>query len=248
MDVKTAGRVIDLFEVFATLKRPATLSELSREMEIPVSSCFNLLRTIENRGYLYSVKPRGGMYPTKRIFELARIIADNDPIAARVSPLLQALRDDSGETIVFAKRRGTHVVYLDVLESPHRIRYSAQIGEVREMYSNSIGKAIMSRLSVEERHALYAEMSMVKHTPATLTTKKELDAEIEKSIKRGYFTNIGETVADVMSVAVPVVIGGETHGMTLVGPIHRMKPELIRHIERIQRTARAIEAELGEAD
>src|SRR3546814_18839041 len=81
-------------------------------MEIPVSSCFNLLKTIENRGYLYAVKPRGGVYPTKRILELARVIAANDPIASRVSPVLQALRDESGETIVFAKRRATHVVYL----------------------------------------------------------------------------------------------------------------------------------------
>src|SRR3546814_3897181 len=99
MDVKTAGRVIDLFEVFASLKRPATLSELSRKMEIPVSSCFNLLKTIENRGYLYAVKPRGGVYPTKRILELARVIAANDPIASRVSPVLQALRAESGEKI-----------------------------------------------------------------------------------------------------------------------------------------------------
>ena len=247
MDVKTAGRVIDLFEVFATLKRPATLSELSREMDIPVSSCFNLLRTIENRGYLYSVKPRGGLYPTKRILELARVIAANDPIAARVSPLLQALRDDSGETIVFAKRRGTHVVYLDVLESPHRIRYSAQIGEVREMYSNSIGKAIMAQLPLAERHALYGEMSMTRHTPATLTTKRELDADIEKSLKRGWFSNVGETVSDVMSVAVPVAVGGETCGISLVGPIHRMKPALQRNIELVQRAARAIEAAAGEA-
>lgn len=248
MDVKTAGRVIDLFEVFATLKRPATLSELSREMEIPVSSCFNLLRTIENRGYLYAVKPRGGMYPTKRILELARVIAANDPIAARVTSFLQALRDDSGETIVFAKRRDTHVVYLDVLESPHRIRYSAQIGEVREMYSNSIGKAIMSHLPLKERHALYAEMSMTKHTPATLTTRRDLDADIEKSVKRGWFSNVGETVSDVMSVAVPVAVGGDICGISLVGPIHRMKPQLARHIERIQRTARAIEAAAEEGD
>src|SRR3546814_8707031 len=97
MDVKTAGRVIDLFEVFASLKRPATLSELSRNMEIPVSRCFNLLKTIENRGYLYAVKPRGGVYPTKRILELARVIAANDPIASRVSPVMQAWRDESGE-------------------------------------------------------------------------------------------------------------------------------------------------------
>ena len=240
MDVKTAGRVIDLFEVFATLKRPATLSELSREMEIPVSSCFNLLKTIENRGYLYAVKPRGGVYPTKRILELARVIAANDPIASRVSPVLQALRDESGETIVFAKRRDTHVIYLDVLESPHRIRYSAQIGEVREMYSNSIGKAIMAQLPVEERHALYAKMSMKKHTPATLTTRRDLDADIEKSLKRGWFSNVGETVTDVMSVAVPVAIAGDLCGISLVGPIHRMKPELQRHIERIQRAAKAI--------
>ena len=52
MDVKTAGRTVDLFEVFAEAKSPLTLSELARALDAPQSSCFNLLRPLEARGSL----------------------------------------------------------------------------------------------------------------------------------------------------------------------------------------------------
>ena len=67
MDVKTAGRTLDLFEGFAELWGPASLSEVSRQLRIPMSSCFCLVRTVENRGYLYATRARGPLYPTRRL-------------------------------------------------------------------------------------------------------------------------------------------------------------------------------------
>src|SRR6185436_11126859 len=106
MDVKTAGRVLDVFEAFSELQRSTSLSDLARKLDIPVSSCFALLRTMENRGYIYSEKPRGGLYPTKRMHALANRIAAHDPLANRVTPALEELRETTQETVLFAKRSG----------------------------------------------------------------------------------------------------------------------------------------------
>ena len=80
--MKSASRTFDLFETFARMQAPITLSDLARQMKMPVSTCFNLVRTFEARGFLYSLGSRRGLYPTKRMLQLVTTIAQHDPINA----------------------------------------------------------------------------------------------------------------------------------------------------------------------
>src|SRR4030067_1173429 len=89
MNVKTAGRTLDLFEAFAREGKPCSLSQRARAIDAPVSSCFGIVRTLEARGYLYEVKARAGFYPTKLLFEHARAIAGHDTL---VSELLGGMK------------------------------------------------------------------------------------------------------------------------------------------------------------
>lgn len=242
MDVKTAARVIDVFEAFAREQKALSLSDLAKVLGIPVSSCFGLVRTLENRGFLYSVRPRGGIYPTKRLLQIARTISEHDPIVERVSPILGTLRDATGETSVFAKRQGARVLYLDVADSPHRIRYTAEPGEAREMHSNSIGKALLAQMSPEERDAVLADAVLTQHTPDTLVTRDALYADIEAGKARGYFVNFGGSVSDVWALGVATTIAGEPYGLSLVGPRHRIEPCVAEHVAHLHAAARAIAA------
>ena len=134
--MKSAARTFDLFETFAKVQAPISLSELARQMKMPVSTCFNLVRTFEARGFLYSLGSRRGLYPTKRMLQLVTTIAQHDPVGTRVFHALSELRDKTGETVVLSKRHGDKVVYMEVFESSHRIRYSAAVGEIRDIHAN----------------------------------------------------------------------------------------------------------------
>ena len=46
MSVKTALRVIEIIETYAREKRALPLSELARLLDVPVSSCLALIRTL----------------------------------------------------------------------------------------------------------------------------------------------------------------------------------------------------------
>lgn len=59
MNLKTAGRTLDLFEAFAREGEPLSLSGLARAIGAQVSSYFGIVRTQEAGGYLYEVKARG---------------------------------------------------------------------------------------------------------------------------------------------------------------------------------------------
>ena len=226
MDVKTAGRTLDLFETFAKAQTPLSLSELARALNAPPSSCFNLIRALQARGYLYSVQPRRQLYPTRRLFEVARAIALGEPWMARIEPVLAQLRDQTQETVILGKRQGNQVVYLCVIEGPQTIRYSARAGDLKPLHSSSIGKALLGALDAAERAELVKQLPLERVTKATIINRSKLLDDIDRGRKQGYFITAGENVADVMAVAATVRLGNEVYGIAVAGPIHRMENAL----------------------
>lgn len=215
---------MDVFEVFARACRPLSLSEMARELAIPISSASGLLHTLESKGFIYSLRRRGSYYPTRRIVEVASMIAAHDPILDRARPILTRLRDTCDETVVFSKRQGNRVVYLDIYESRQRVRFTASPGELREMHANSVGKALLARVEPEERAALLDELPFTRLTERTIVARKALEAEIAAGLARGWFVNDCESVVDVYAVAVTLLIHGEPYGIAVAGPPHRMRP------------------------
>lgn len=244
--MKTAYRTLMLFEAFAELGRPASLSELSRHLSIPVSSCLGLLRALEKRNYLYTVKARGTYYPTKRMLQVARAIAANDLLSARVSNVLQELRDTTGETVILATRRDLHVLYLDVYESSHNIRYVAQIGEVRNLHSSSLGKAMLSMMTKGERAGLLARLPYNRLTSKTLTTAKALEADIVARQACGWYPNFGESVSDLYAIACPIVVNGDIYAVAVIGPKIRIVTGCDSIVAKLMDACKAISDPVGQ--
>jgi len=242
MNVKTAGRTLDLFEAFAREGKPLSLSQLARAIDAPVSSCFGIVRTLEARGYLYEVKARGGFYPTRLLFEQARVIASHDPLAERFVPLLEKLRDQTGETVLLSKRLDRQAVYLVVLDSLHSIRYSPKVGEFRPLHASASGKALLGSLAPVLRNEMLSGMKLPRVTSRTITSRAALESDLEQGRVRGWYVTHGETVADLMAVAVPVTLSGETYSVALAGPMHRMDGALKRYAKLLVDLRAALEA------
>ncbi|HEY0836734.1 MAG TPA: IclR family transcriptional regulator [Azospirillum sp.] len=220
--MKTAGRTLDVFETFETVGRPLTLSELARSLEIPVSSCHALVRTLKGRGYLYAVGERG-IYPTRRILGLARAIAARDPVLERLAPHLKTLRDSSGETVLLGKRQDEAVVYLDVVEGTQTIRYTARPGDLKPLHSSAIGKAMLGECGEAELGRLLAALPLPRVTPATVTDAARLTEEIRAGREAGLYVTRGENVPDVMALASAVRINDEPYGIAVAGPLARVQ-------------------------
>ncbi|MBO1111072.1 IclR family transcriptional regulator [Bordetella petrii] len=242
MSVKTALRVIEIIETYARERRALPLSELARLLGVPVSSCLALIRTLSDLGYLYETGRRQGYYPTGRLLAMAQRIARADPVLDRVYPSLVELRDATQETVVFGKLGGEgRVVYLDVLDSPHTIRYAPVAGEFRELHANSLGKALLSMLDPDTRHALLARRPLARHNERTLTTPEAVDADLDLSRQRGWFMNLGESIPDVCAIAWPVTLSGEVYAISVGGPVYRIEPQQQEYARILRAACTALE-------
>lgn len=242
MDVKLVARTLDLFELFGAQKKALSLTELSRLLEIPPSSCFSMVKTLVNRGYLYEIRRRGGYYPTRRLETVAGEIGAVDPIVEMLHPFVVELRDRTGETAVLGKLTGSSVVYLDVVESTKPIRYSAKIGELRPLHANSIGKAIYAELPEEVRSATVAGTTFQQFTSTTVADEAALARQVSRMKKQGYFANFGESAPELSAIALPFTISGDYFGLSVVGPTERIKGDVASLVKSLQTVRSQMEA------
>jgi DNA-binding IclR family transcriptional regulator len=240
MGVKTADRTLDVFEAFAAVREPLALSELAQRVGIPMSSCFALVRTLQQRGYLYLPAARGGLYPTKKMAELTAAIATHDPLLERIAPVLARVRDETGETAMFSKLQGAQIIYLDVCESQQSIRYITRTGDFKTVYAGSVGKAILGLMPPAERDTLLSGLALVPLTPRTITSREALEAELAASERRGWYANVGESISDLMGVAVALRIGSGYFGLSVAGPLPRIQARAEAHAKVLDAARTAI--------
>jgi len=224
MDVKTASRVLDLFDLFADQRTPMLYSEIAAAMGIPLSSCHGLLKTLVAKGYLYDLGKRSGYYPTQKLLHVAQVICERDPLVTTLWPLLLRLRDQTRETVILAKLADQQVVYLSLSESTQSIRYSHQPGTFKRLHATSSGKALLAVMSSKDRGKLldkYTHWDSV--TANTHASREALEQDIEEGIQRGWQRSHGENIEEVGSLAFGFNVYEQAFALVIAGPLSRIQ-------------------------
>jgi len=239
---KIVARTLDFLELFADKKRPLALSEIARLLNLPISSCHDVLQALEERGYLYEIAPRSGFYPTLRLLDVATAIANHDPVMLRAELVLQQLRDDVDESVLLSKTSGHNATYLLSFEPSHPLRFAVKVGEhVRSLYATSAGKAQLGTWDQAELDAYLKTAKLVAFTAATITSKPALIADIEAGRQRGWFSNMEESQPGVITLSAPFSWSGATYIVTIAGPSSRLEGRVEAAAERLLASCRTLE-------
>ena len=221
--VKSAIRTIELFSVFADAKRPLSLAELAGKMGAPKSSCHELIQTLIHLGYIIAINEGRSYYPSRRLFEMAEQINTFNPIKEKIENQLKHLRDLTGETVFIGRLHGESVVYTEVFDGTHTIRYTARSGDVKSVHASALGKALLGSLDDADRNRLIGNLKLTRYNDNTITGKKALKDNLEQCRRLGVYTTVGEQFPDVMGMAFPVEVQGHLLAIGLAGPINRME-------------------------
>ena len=224
---KIVERTLDFLELFAEQKQPLSLSDIARLLKIPASSCYDVLQSLQDRGYLYELAPRAGYYPTRRLLNIATAITDHDPVAMRAHIMLRAMRDRVDESVLLAKVSGVTTTYLMAFEPSHPLRFLANTGDhVRRLHATSGGKAILSTLEGKAFETYLKSLKLEAFTKKTITSKTVLRTDIEASRKRGWFLNREESVDGVITLSALFSWNNSAYIVTVAGPSVRIESRL----------------------
>lgn len=241
MIVKQAANVLDLIEFFAVHQRPATLAEIAKHFDWPRSSTFNLLGTLAERGFLYEPRARGGFYPAPMWAALIGKIETSQPIPSDLHALLESLVACTGETAVLAAASGSHALFLDAVESPHAIRYTAVPGKLVPLHVTATGRALLSQMAREDRAAVLRKADFKRYTATTLMTAAMVEQQVKDSLALGWFEGRGEYTNDLGGVALPLDLGHRQFAVLVAGPMTRIERRIPDFVEVIRKAIAGLE-------
>ncbi len=242
--VKGAMRTLDLFEAFGREGRALSLSELAKLLDVPVSSCHQLVGTLEARGYLYTVGRRKEIYPSGKLLGVARALVAHYTWMRAARFHLQRLRDDARETVILGKRQGHRVIYLAIEEGTEPVRFTAQVGDRKPLHFSAIGKALLAAfddMALGEMLRVLAD-----RYPTTLPNaeQEQLRAELVRSRKRGWFTQRGGSDVDVMAISTGFAVADDPFAISVAGPRLRIARAEKAIVAKLLKTRAAILAML----
>ena len=245
--VRAVERALDILLCFSLEKPTLSLTEIAEQVGMHKSTIHRLLATLESRRFVIRDKATG-MYQLGYLFiELASIMLQDVDIQHWAQPYLQHLSTESGETVDLAVLDGDHVIYLQVVESPQRVKIAAAVGQRLPLYCTATGKAFMAYLS-EDQVGEILSGSLSKYTEHTLVSPADLYQDLRVTRERGFAISEQEYERDINAVAGPIMNaqGYPIAVIAIVGPSFRMPYERMLMLgQAIQETTAAITREVG---
>jgi DNA-binding IclR family transcriptional regulator len=229
MLVRQVENVLDLLEFFADRGKAASLAEVSQRFGWPRSSAYNLLSTLNARGYLYEPSGRGKYYPTPRWLAIAQQVSAAEPVPEKLIRLGQELRDLTGETVCIGAAAGQSVVFLEVIPSPARVRYAAEVGQRIPIHATASGWSILSQWSASQRALLLRKVEFVRYGEGTPMSVDAVEDRIRSGLHNGWFKSASSYSVDLGGVSIPLIIADRVYSFTVAGPLNRVEkrmPEL----------------------
>lgn len=224
----------------------AGVSELADHLDLPTSTVFDHLRTLEANGFVVS-GPDGYRIGT-RFLEIGGYTREQDPLYKVAEPEIQKVARQTGEHANLVVEESGKAVFYAKAEGEDAFQLDTHIGKQVPLSTTSAGKAILSEFSDERIHEVLDEHGLPAVTERTVTDREELMAEIKECRDRGFAIDDEERIPGVRCVGAAITAdNGDVLGAVSVsGPKSGMQDE--RFLEEIPdlvlRTANVIQVNM----
>ncbi|RKP52679.1 IclR family transcriptional regulator [Trinickia fusca] len=208
-------RALAVLEALASAGQPCTLSQLSVRLHIPKATLLRLIESLEARGYVMHLPDSRGhdrgiaLGPRAAQFALATL--GNNTFTRACRSVLRALADVLGETCNLTALDNDTVLYVERVETTEPLRLEMRPGMRVPLHCTASGKLFLSQMTILERNALLAQLTLKKMTHRTLTDPQLLAAELDRLGRRGVGIDNEEFVRGMVAVAVPVRAAADGH-------------------------------------
>lgn len=226
LGAQTVTRALAVLGVLRRASGDIGVTEIARELSLHASSTHRILKALMAEGYV-SQNPETDRYRLGRESFLLGLAAQRNLGFSAVTPVLERLRNETGESANVVVRDGDHGLVVVRVESHYPLRYTQDVGTRLPLYCTSTGKALLA-FSADLKAEVERIGRLVALTSRTITSKKALLRELDDVRRRGYSVNRGERNPGVCGVAAPILdpAGGvATAAVAVQGPTVRIPEE-----------------------
>ncbi|MGH2560010.1 MAG: IclR family transcriptional regulator [Thermomicrobiales bacterium] len=247
---RSVQRVVRILRALAEAKPSLSLGEVSAAVELPESTVYRMLATLQGEGFVERTADGAGRYQLGlEMFRLGSSVLKRLGIGQEVLTYLEELAAETGETVNLGALHGFHVLYLQKVESEHPLRASLTVGSATvPAHCSANGKTLLAHLRKDQLDALLDAHPLERRGPNTITDRGALLAELDRIRSRGFSVDDLEFAADIRAVAAPIRDhrGGVIAAVAVAAPASRLsRDEAYALAPRVVDLARRISHRLG---
>lgn len=203
-NVPALERGLRLLCEFDRETRTLSAPELARRFNLPRSTVFRLLVTLEKLGFVERCaggrEYQLGMAVLRLGFEYLASLQLNE----LGLPLLERLRDQTDHPCVLVVRDGRSIVYVARVAPPSPFISAVSVGTRLPAHATVLGRILLADLSLPELRALYPEERLAAFSDSTPRTVTELFDLVQADRARGHAVSQGFYESNISTVAAPV--------------------------------------------
>ncbi len=199
--VKSADRVLDLFELLASSGQQMSHSDIADALDIPKSSLTQLLKTLIARGYVSVTRNGRGYTLGDTLLDLSHNAGLLRDLVSLAEPFLAEITAQTRESSALNQLKGSMSEVVATVLGPHRLVTHMRLGDVAPLYATSGGKALLAHFPPAAQEDYLAKVGFEAFTPRTIGTSQALLAELEEVRATGFAHSYQEFTPGIVGIA-----------------------------------------------
>jgi DNA-binding IclR family transcriptional regulator len=205
----SASHVFRVLRFVAEGDEPLGVTEIARRLNLPVSTVFRALATLEESSYIqrHNNAPRFEIGTMPHL--LKRALYNSFPLHSVSRPHLRALAEQTGETVSLSVRLGWYMVRIAGAFGSHDVYHTSRLGEMALLHEAAEGRSVLAVLPQSERTAYYRFVEAHHAARVPPDGWAGMDARLTENAVRNYDVQDVPAAPRLRAVALPI---NDAHG------------------------------------
>jgi DNA-binding IclR family transcriptional regulator len=235
-------RAIRILETIADHGR-ITLTELSEEIDLPLSTTQRILTSLASHGLVEQTKPGSGYGLGGRLQVFASQIDSGRNLLLFARPIMEKLAAQTQEDVFLASLNGRYATVIERVAGPQALKIVEPPGEVAITLNCGFRRVLLAYQPAHWIDDYIDTTAFPRYAEGTITDKRELRRVLRRVREIGYDESKSETVSGASGIAAPVFgpDGEIAASLFIVGPSFRFtKQHNAKLIGRVTAAARSL--------
>ena len=240
--MRAVQRILAIFESFTPERSSLTLQEIADHIELPKSTTFRIVQSLEKAGYLVRLEDQKYCL-SFRFTRLAGLVKSTLGIREIARPILFELAEATKETVSIHTVSGRNRICIDSMATAASpLRNVVQPGEQVPLLAGSASKVLMAYMPKSQLTPILGAIAR-----QTKRTQADLSDELAKIRRQGYAVSHGERLLGVSAISAPIRdTQDEVHYcLSIGGPTIRMQETEKDFVKRATKAASDISRQFG---
>lgn len=241
MILTSLDKHLAILDVLAAHPKGLSLSSLSSITQQPKSTLHHALNTFKSRDFV-AQDPETKKYSLGfKFLSLSRVLLNHFDIRNIAKPEIEKLNQITQEMVVLSILREKKAVYIDKVQTAHKIYQDIEVGYTAPAHTCTSGKALLSGLTQLELEELYpSETILFQRETTQLATpipdhlvedRDELFYELDIARQQGYYYGEELYYRGVRAIAAPIFMDRKVAcAICVTGSVYSMTPEKIANV------------------